>query len=134
MPTSVVTTIFLDDGGVMNDNALRGPEWQRLVGEYLSQVLEGYLEGMGVRDLFRTLYGPDLVNTAKQVPEYHSRIFEDAGVEPGVAVVVDDSPLAIAWAREAGAMGVLVSAEGEGTGPVIPSLAVLPAFLASLRV
>jgi hypothetical protein len=26
MPTSAVTTIFLDDGGVMNDNTLRGRE------------------------------------------------------------------------------------------------------------
>jgi len=95
-----------------------------------SDHLDGYLQGMGVRDLFRTLYGPDLVNTAKEAPGYHSRIFEDAGVEPGEAVVVDDSPLVIAWAREAGAMRVLVSAQG--TGPVIPSLAVLPVFLASL--
>jgi phosphoglycolate phosphatase-like HAD superfamily hydrolase len=242
MPTATVTTIFLDDGGVMNDNTLRGPEWQRLVGEYLSPrlggslqawaeanrvviereikiysehdwttseldylrfregldrdwivgmgeivgvdvpegdecltlaretsyfvtrrvrsaylgavdairqlhaagyplytasaedsyTLEGYLEGMGVRDLFRTLYGPDLVNTAKQVQEYHSRVFEGAGVAPGEAVVVDDSPLAVASAREAGAMGVLVSADGEGAGPVIPNLAALPDFLASL--
>jgi len=30
MPTSPVTTIFLDDGVVMNDNTLRGPQWQRL--------------------------------------------------------------------------------------------------------
>jgi hypothetical protein len=57
-----------------------------------------------VRDLFRTsLYGPDLVNTAKEVPGYHSRIFEDAGVELGEAVVVDDSLLVVAWAWEAGA-------------------------------
>jgi FMN phosphatase YigB (HAD superfamily) len=89
---------------------------------------------MGVRDLFRTLYGPDLVNTAKEASGYHSRIFEDAGVEPGEAVVVDDSLLAVAWAREAGAIGVLVSAKGERAGPVIPNLAALPAFLASLGV
>jgi len=244
MPISAETAIFLDDGGVMNDNTLRGPQWQRLVGEYLSprlggnphgwaeankvvaegeikryeehdwgtggldylafreqldrdwivgmtemvgvdtpdrdgclklaletrdfvtrrvrsaypgavdairqlhatgyplytasgedsEVLVGYLEGLGVRDLFRTLYGPDLVNTAKQVPEYYPRIFEDAGVDPGEAVVVDDSPGVVAWAREAGATAVLVSAEDEGTGPVIQSLAALPAFLYSLRV
>ena len=44
MPTSPVTTIFLDDGGVMNDNTLRGPQWQRLVGEYLSPRLGGSLQ------------------------------------------------------------------------------------------
>src|SRR5437867_989800 len=36
--------IFLDDGGVMNDNSVRGPQWQRLVGEYLSPRLGGELE------------------------------------------------------------------------------------------
>ncbi len=26
--------LFIDDGGLLNDNALRAPEWQRLIGEY----------------------------------------------------------------------------------------------------
>ncbi|GCE07095.1 HAD family hydrolase [Dictyobacter aurantiacus] len=34
-------TIFLDDGGVMNDNALRGPQWRRLVGEFFPPRLGG---------------------------------------------------------------------------------------------
>src|SRR5688572_939419 len=34
-------TVFLDDGGVMNDNRLRGPAWQRLVGEYFVPRLGG---------------------------------------------------------------------------------------------
>ena len=34
-------TIFLDDGGVMNDNDVHGPQWQRLVGEYFSPILGG---------------------------------------------------------------------------------------------
>jgi beta-phosphoglucomutase-like phosphatase (HAD superfamily) len=34
-------TVFLDDGGVMNDNAVRGPQWQRLVGEYLAPRFGG---------------------------------------------------------------------------------------------
>src|SRR5215211_619367 len=33
--------LFLDDGGVMNDNALRGPQWQRLVGEFFPPLLGG---------------------------------------------------------------------------------------------
>jgi hypothetical protein len=33
--------VFLDDGGVMNDNTLRGPQWQRLVSEYLAPKLGG---------------------------------------------------------------------------------------------
>lgn len=27
--------LFLDDGGVLNDNGLRGPEWLRLIGEFM---------------------------------------------------------------------------------------------------
>jgi phosphoglycolate phosphatase-like HAD superfamily hydrolase len=33
--------LFLDDGGVMNQNERRGPQWQRLVGRYLAPRLGG---------------------------------------------------------------------------------------------
>ncbi len=33
--------LFLDDGGVLNDNAARAPQWQRLVGEYFVPRLGG---------------------------------------------------------------------------------------------
>ena len=33
--------LFIDDGGVMNDNAVRGPQWQRLVGEFFAPRLGG---------------------------------------------------------------------------------------------
>ena len=36
-----VTSIFIDDGGVMNDNTFRTPEWRRLVGEYFAPRLGG---------------------------------------------------------------------------------------------
>jgi HAD superfamily hydrolase (TIGR01509 family) len=36
-----VRVIFLDDGGVLNDNEVRGAEWRRLIGEYLSPRLGG---------------------------------------------------------------------------------------------
>ena len=29
--------IFFDDGGVINDNLIRGRQWQKLVGEYFTQ-------------------------------------------------------------------------------------------------
>ena len=77
-----------------------------------SEDLAGYLEGMGVRERFVKLYGPDLVNTAKEGPQYYLRVFEDAGVAPGRAVVADDLPIAVSWAREAGATAVLVSVLG----------------------
>ena len=34
-------TIFIDDSGVMNDNSLRGHQWQRFVGEFFAPLLGG---------------------------------------------------------------------------------------------
>src|SRR5215208_5220588 len=34
-------TLFLDDGGVISDNCLRPPQWQRLVGEFFPPLLGG---------------------------------------------------------------------------------------------
>lgn len=33
--------LLLDDGGVMNDSLVRGPQWQRLVGEFFVPILGG---------------------------------------------------------------------------------------------
>jgi HAD superfamily hydrolase (TIGR01509 family) len=224
--------IFLDDGGVMNDNALRGPQWERLVGEFFvprlggdpaawaaanhvvateqfrrfeatldrgptmayadfrqrdtrewlvlmcervgvappaddqivpvadesarwitrrvrsacpgavdairtlygagyrlmtasgedSLSLDGYLDGMGVRSCFERLYGPDLIDTFKCSPDYYRRLLADCGVDPHDALVVDDSPKVVAWAREAGATALHV-------GTDLAALAALPAWL-----
>ena len=73
------------------------------------------------------------MNTAKEVPSYYPRIFEDAGVLPDEAVVVDDSRLVLGWAKEFGATAVLVSADGAEINEldaVIGSLAELPRLLA----
>ncbi len=40
-------TIFVDDGGVMNDNRLRAPEWRRLLGEFFPPRLGGSAEEWG---------------------------------------------------------------------------------------
>jgi HAD superfamily hydrolase (TIGR01509 family) len=96
--------------------------------------LHGYLTGMAVRDLFGNLYGTDRINTFKQGPAYYTRIFADAGVAPAAALVVDDSPAAVGWARAAGARAVLVGVAGGAPvlsdAPAIGSLADLPALLA----
>ena len=71
--------------------------------------LAGYLDGMGVRDCFGRLYGPDLIATFKEGPQYYERIFADAGVAPADALVIDDSSRAINWAEQIGAQTLLVS-------------------------
>lgn len=94
--------------------------------------LAGYLEGMGVRDCFGRLYGPDLIDTFKAGPEFYSRLLADAGVTPDEALVVDDNPEMLGWAAEAGARTVLVRAtpmERHGTALRIGSLAELPELL-----
>jgi HAD superfamily hydrolase (TIGR01509 family) len=213
-----ITALFFDDGGVLNDNAARGPQWQRLVGEYLaprlggtaaaweqanrlvmehmeapselagqrarypdareyerirlsawlgamiaqvgvaspsvenmlalalettafvtrrvraafpevvatlaalaargyvlhtasneaSHELAGYLESMGVRGYFDRLYGPDLVRVHKTSPLYYQRIFKECALPPDQALIIDDNPQAIAYARRAGAQALLV--------------------------
>jgi HAD superfamily hydrolase (TIGR01509 family) len=243
--TKRIRALFLDDGGVLNDNSLRGPEWERLIGEYLSprlggarsrwaeansvvfaaqlrrwetwvaeqdsssfadfftsreervrwmrgmcervgialpsddechalavetgdyvmprvrcaydgaaetvaalaasgyrlftassgthRELDACLTGMGVRHYFgERLYGPDIVQKHKHTADYYRRIFEDAGVDPAEALVLDDSARQVELAREAGARSVLVS-PFERNGDAIAALRELPAFLDSMR-
>lgn len=230
--------ILLDDGGVMNDNRLRGPQWQRLAGEFLaprlggeaqawaeanrvhmtgifapdnwrkrvraapdyasfertywydwlsgmcqlvgietpaeeacielarqaeiyitcrvqsafpgaieaicelhtqgytlhtasgesSLNLHGYLQAMGMREYFGRLYGSDLLNMLKETPEYYERLFADALIAPGDALIVDDNPHVLAWARDFGATAVLINAERRPIDGMrcITSLAELP--------
>lgn len=51
--------LFLDDGGVLNDNALRGPEWQRLIGEFMPPRLGGSPERWAETNpiVFRRVWG-----------------------------------------------------------------------------
>ncbi|MFQ5795558.1 MAG: hypothetical protein ACE5JP_10980 [Candidatus Bipolaricaulia bacterium] len=90
---------------------------------------------MGVRDCFGRLYGPDLVDTLKRGPEYYVRIFTDVRVSPADALVIDDQPLFINWAAQAGAKTVLVGPAADEEckpGLIIASLAELPQALETI--
>lgn len=93
-----------------------------------SLQLHGYLEAMGVRECFGHLYGADLLNTLKETPVYYERLFADAQIAPADALIVDDSPRALAWAKDLGAMTVLVTSEHAAPDGMlrIGSLAELP--------
>ena len=41
MALAGLRVVFIDDGGVLNDNERRAPEWRRLLGEYLTPRLGG---------------------------------------------------------------------------------------------
>jgi HAD superfamily hydrolase (TIGR01509 family) len=96
-----------------------------------STDLKGYLAPMGVRDCFGRLYGPDLIETFKNGPQFYERLLTDAGVAPSDALVLDDSPKCVGWAEQAGARAVLVSTAPQplGTNHMISSLADLPGFI-----
>ena len=53
--------VFLDDGGVMSDNRLRGVQWQRLVGEFFVPLLGGTHEAWANANLVvaSRLFDPD---------------------------------------------------------------------------
>ena len=53
--------IFLDDGGVMNDNRLRAGQWQQLVAEFFTPRLGGTPEGWAAanRVVIEWLFDPD---------------------------------------------------------------------------
>lgn len=96
-----------------------------------SLSLHGYLQAMGVREYFGRLYGSDLLEMLKVAPTYYERLFADAQLAPGEAVIVDDSPHVLAWARDLGAMTVLVNAERESVDGMlcIASVAALPELM-----
>src|SRR5689334_23338165 len=68
-----------------------------------SEYLMAALMGAGLESYTESKFGPDLVDCAKEGPEYYQRIFDATGVNPAEAVVVDDSPPAIGWAMSTGA-------------------------------
>lgn len=95
-----------------------------------SRVLALYLESMGVRECFGRLYGPDLIETFKNGPDYYARILADLKLQAAEALFLDDSPTALGWAAETGARTLLVGQRAETGGfDQIGSLAELPAWL-----
>jgi len=62
--------LFLDDGGVLNDNRLRGPEWLRLIGEFMPARMGGTAEqwASANRVVFAQVWG----NLQKRLPDFAS--------------------------------------------------------------
>ena len=95
-----------------------------------SDQLGAYLRGMGVRDCFDRLYGPDLVDRFKNGPQFYAAILADSGVDPREAVIVDDSPAALGWAAACGVRPIHLDRSGLGSSfERITSLGELPVLL-----
>jgi len=100
----------------------------------VSWELEALMAGLGIGSCFATYSGIDLAGWTKNGPEYYEGVFGHAGVAPQDALVVDDRPEAVGWARELGARTVLITGEaapGEA-GIMAASLAELAGQLAEL--
>jgi HAD superfamily hydrolase (TIGR01509 family) len=103
--------ILLDDGGVLNDNAARGPQWQRLVGEYFAPrlggapaawaeanrvVIDDLMEAGGWDRLMRAA-----PNFAAYEADYYSRWLRGMCAEVGVPAPAEAECLAWGIAAEA---------------------------------
>ena len=95
-----------------------------------SEYLLAALIGAGIESFTESKFGPDLVDCAKEGPEYYLKIFEATGVSPSDALVVDDQPQALAWAMAAGAKTVQARLSTELRFPDVPGVL---AILTDLR-
>jgi HAD superfamily hydrolase (TIGR01509 family) len=80
-----------------------------------SHNLDGYLRGLGVRDLFREIYGADLIGVSKTSPAYYTALVQHARIAPAEALVVDDDAWRLDWASHIGMDTLLVGGKNQGS-------------------
>lgn len=95
-----------------------------------SEFLLAALTGIGIEGLVSQRFGPDLVDCAKEGPEFYQRIFAQTGVNPSETLIVDDHPDALRWAIELGAGAIQVRLAPEAHYPYVPGVL---ALITSLR-
>ncbi|MCE7741364.1 MAG: HAD hydrolase-like protein [Candidatus Heimdallarchaeota archaeon] len=78
-----------------------------------SSELKGYLRGMRVKEYFTNFYGPDLINTHKTSELFYEKIFKDIGLNPRRAIVLDDNPKFLEYAKKLEANVIQVCLTGE---------------------
>lgn len=98
-----------------------------------SEWLLAALMGAGLESFTESKFGPNLIDCAKEGPEFYERIFEQVGVAPAEALVVDNDPAALDWAMQVGAKAIQVQVspechllEAPGIVAAITDLADLP--------
>jgi HAD superfamily hydrolase (TIGR01509 family) len=104
-------TLFLDDGGVLNDNAVRGPQWQALVAEYFVPRLGGSPQAWAEANLavITSILGPGawnaLMAASADYADFERRYFVDwlSGMCDlvGVAAPSPEACVALGLASEA---------------------------------
>ena len=87
-----------------------------------SEYLLAAATGAGIERFTESKFGPDLIDCAKEGPEYYDRIFEAVGITPDAAIVVDDQPEALQWAMAAGAKTIQARISTELRFPDVPGV------------
>jgi FMN phosphatase YigB (HAD superfamily) len=87
-----------------------------------SEWLLAALIGAGIESYTESKFGPDLVECAKEGPEFYERIFAASGVAASETVVIDDHPDAIAWAMQTGAKVIQAQLSTERHYPEVPGV------------
>ncbi|KAF9973534.1 hypothetical protein BGZ65_009204 [Modicella reniformis] len=80
--------------------------------ETAAEELQGGSASVVTRKLqlvFTKLYGPDLIRCQKSSSRFYELIFQDSGVDPKDAVVLDDKEYILGWAKVHGTRTVLIS-------------------------
>jgi FMN phosphatase YigB (HAD superfamily) len=85
-----------------------------------SEYLLAALIGAGVESYTESKFGPDLVDCAKEGPEFYRRIFAACEIRPSQAIVVDDQAMCLDWAEEAGARVVQAALLPDSPEPEFP--------------
>lgn len=85
-----------------------------------SDYLRSALEGAGLARYITHFFGPDLVDCAKEGPEFYRRLFAACDIRPSRAVVVDDQTQCLDWAEEAGARVVQACLLPDSPEPEFP--------------
>ena len=75
--------------------------------------LKFYLEGMGIKQYFKVLYGPDLINILKVDDTFYRAIFKDLGINPEHSIVIDDNPHYLKYAERVGATVIQACLTGD---------------------
>jgi len=79
----------------------------------VSVEMKMYLEGMGITQYFEEIYGPDNLNASKVGPDYYKAIFNQPGLDPARAIIIDDQPRFLNKALDVGTQVIQACITGE---------------------